>query len=199
MKIFVSIVTWFVAVIACFVAGLLAIPLVPIAVLFAKKVDGISWRLPSWASWLETNDDRDGMLPAGLYEDDIRKTFNRHGWRIASIRWLWRNRAYRFRTIFQFRPNPDTAVVSAVGRKDVGAEGPGFLRVWILDGGQYAFEIYWVKRLYGQRGIRLRIGYKLQPLVRTDRDLWPVSRGTWDKTAWAMPVLFFSPFSKVKG
>lgn len=199
MKLTHCIFTWVIAIFACFIAGLLAIPLVPIAVMFATKVGEGAYRLPYWARWLETNDERDGILPGGLYEPAIRKIYEKSGWRWASIRWLWRNRAYRFNTLFQFRPDPETAVVDARGRLDVGAEGPGFMRAVMWDRGRIAFEVYWVKKLYGNRGIRMRIGYKLQPLIRNDRADWPDTDAAWDKSAWAMPILFFSPFSSVKG
>ena len=86
-------------------ASMLAFVLAPLAVMLARR-DEITekevhsavplYRLPSWASWMETPDDpMRGRLPGGLYEPDIMKVYQRYGWRVAAIAWLWRNRAYR--------------------------------------------------------------------------------------------------------
>jgi hypothetical protein len=204
--VFVSVLRWLYAIALTWCASLLAFPLVPIAVVMARRtphdpadVAQFLWRLPGWARWLETHDEQDGLLPGGLYEPTIRAALDRHGWRWASIRWLWRNRAYRFALNFQFRVDADTAVIDARGRLDVGANGPGMLAVRICDGSRMAFEFYWCRTLYGERGIRFRLGYKLQPLVRTQRDEWPKDDSAWSHSSWAMPVLFFSPFSKMLG
>lgn len=201
-----SIARWLAAIVATRTAGLLAVVLVPVAVMCARQEAtrlsgsrGVYYRLPRWARWLETHDEHDGLLPGGLYEPAIYAAYQRHGWRWASMRWLWRNRAYRYSSRFQFRPNPETAVVHARGRLDVGANGPGFLGVRIDDAGRTAWELYFVMRLFGQRGLRVRLGYKLQPLLRAPRDLWPQLDREWDRTAWAMPVCFVSPWAKVAG
>jgi hypothetical protein len=201
---FHAIIVWLYAIVLTWCASLLAFPLVPIAVAFAARedldVDGLTmqaWRLPRLARWLETHDEHDGLLPGGLYEPTIRAAYDRHGWRWAAIQWLWRNRAYRFASRYQFRVDADTALMDTRGRLDVGANGPGLLIVRLNDAGRQAFEFYYVRRLYGQRGIRLRLGWKLQPLARNTRDDWPAGDAAWSHSSWAMPVLFLSPFSKV--
>lgn len=59
-----------------------------------------AYRLPRWARWLETHDDEYGLLPGGTYEDAIRRAYERRGLWWGSVRWLWRNRAYRFSSRF---------------------------------------------------------------------------------------------------
>jgi hypothetical protein len=107
---------WPVAAVISFAGGLLAFPLAPIAVWRAQPTDHTVWvpwsgkntedvppmpqlqtmyRVPRWLRWLETQDDHDGLLPAGLYEPTILDVYWQWGWRWASIRWLWRNRAFR--------------------------------------------------------------------------------------------------------
>ncbi len=107
---------WPVAAVISFAGGLLAFPLAPIAVWRARPTDRtalVPWsgkntedvpppaqkqtlyRVPRWLRWLETQDDHDGLLPAGLYEPTILDVYWQWGWRWASIRWLWRNRAFR--------------------------------------------------------------------------------------------------------
>jgi len=201
-----SVLRWLGVILVTQLASVLAIPLVPLAVLCARRevvdpggINAVLWRLPRWAAWLETHDEIDGLLPGGMYEPAIAKAYKRHGWRWASVRWLWRNRAYRFTSRFQFCVDADTAIMDARGRLDVGANGPGLLRIRLDDAGRTAWEFYWVRRLYGERGIRLRLGYKLQPLARTPREDWPTGEVEWQRTAIAMPVLFFSPFAKVAG
>ena len=201
-----SIFRWLGAVIITQIAGLLAFPLVPIAVLCARRttidpggLNATLWRLPRWARWRETHADMDGLLPGGLYEPAIAAAYKGHGWRWASMRWLWRNRAYRFTSHFQFRCDPTTAIMDARGRFDVGANGPGLLRVRLDDAGRTAWELYYVRRLWGERGLRIRLGYKLQPLARMPREMWPENPDEWGRTAIALPVLFFSPFAKVAG
>jgi hypothetical protein len=201
-----SILRWAGIIVLTTLASLSAIPLVPIAVLCARRVtidpgglNATLWRLPRWARWLETHDDMDGLLPGGMYESAIANAYKRHGWRWASIRWLWRNRAYRFTARFQFRADADTAIMDARGRFDVGANGPGLLRVRLDDAGRTAWEWYYVRRLWGERGIRVRLGYKLQPLVRTPREMWPDGPHEWARTAIGLPVLFVSPCAKVAG
>lgn len=201
-----SVIRWLFVSIVTTAAGLLAIPLVPIAMAFGHRVEGrapggyaVRWRLPKWARWLETHDENDGLLPGGLYEPAIKKIYNRFGWIVASIVWLWRNRAYRFTSRFQARVNQDTAAIEHKGRIDVGANGPGLLLVRIQDGGRTYWELYWVVRLFGQRGLRVRLGYKLQPLVREPRDSWPKTSLDWSRSSWAMPALYVWPFAKVSG
>lgn len=93
-------------------ASLAALFLVPIAICLAKRkpdapalmVGGSApsieaWRLPKWAAWLETQDDRDGLLPGGLYEPAIFEVYRAKGWRAASRAWLLRNKAYRLSKI----------------------------------------------------------------------------------------------------
>lgn len=108
-------------------AGLLAFPLAPIAVAFAERAgtrdiyagkDGLlmvtvpAYRLPKWASWLETFDDGNGLLPGGTYEAQIRTVYERFGWRVAGVLWLWRNRAYRFRNVFRVDPRASDEFVA---------------------------------------------------------------------------------------
>jgi hypothetical protein len=73
---------------------------VPFALIFAKKTDERNkvWapfrddkfpkqmrRLPSWLKWIETPDDQ--LIPSGLYEDTVLKTYEKYGWFISQ--WVW--------------------------------------------------------------------------------------------------------------
>lgn len=88
----------------CEVVGWLAFPLAPVAVLLAHRNP---WPSPgAWGSgadvprgclrfpfeWLDTPDE---PLPGGMYEPQVRGWYDRYGWRVCAVLWLWRNRAFR--------------------------------------------------------------------------------------------------------
>lgn len=75
--------------------GFLAVPLVPIAVIFANK----QGRLPGVFRWMETHDDLG--WGAGTYESSIKWVYDKLGRRCALIWWLWRNRAYTLRSKYR--------------------------------------------------------------------------------------------------
>jgi hypothetical protein len=94
------------------VVGWSAFVLAPIAVLFARldaepSVGG--WAddltlpttrratLPWGFRWLDAPDDR---LPGGMYEPDVRRWLATYGWRVCSVLWLWRNRAFGLAWVF---------------------------------------------------------------------------------------------------
>lgn len=157
-----TVLAWPPAMLVAFLVGLLAFPVAPIALLFAKTTgaygrlvvgrDGGTAvalrRLPRWARWLETQDDQDGLLPGGLYEPSIREALLKGGWYWASLRWLWRNRAYRvaYKLGFHFdkpvsAPSADELYVTLAqesarealtvcGRVGLALRDGTFLRMW---------------------------------------------------------------------
>lgn len=135
-----TVLAWPVLAIVSFLAGLLAFPLAPLAVMLARPTDRkidvpykqgnsdnpppLPWkhtlyRLPRIFRFLETQDENDGLLPGGLYEPTINDTFWKWGWRWAAIQWLWRNRAFRASHAlgFQFeRPTEYEATIASANR-----------------------------------------------------------------------------------
>ncbi|MEX8520026.1 MAG: hypothetical protein AB3X44_16065 [Leptothrix sp. (in: b-proteobacteria)] len=88
------------------VFGWTALVMAPIAILFAHEEDYVSvggWAddpkaikvkrvtLPAIFAWYDAPDDR---LPGGMYEAEVLGWYQRYGWRVCSVLWMWRNRAF---------------------------------------------------------------------------------------------------------
>lgn len=146
---------------------LLSIPFTPIAVLFADTKNG---RLPWIFRWMETPD---CALPGD--PNHVGKPSTRLGWYWASMRWLWRNPAYRATDWAKFIP----AVVDHApghqtifgfnnvrGDKEI-TETPfrgGYFYAEMDDGVRSVFEFYGLWKWPGiDKCIRLRLGWKLKP------------------------------------
>lgn len=166
--------TWSVFAVAHLCAELAAYVLAPFAVLFARSAGvrvldqgggpGIrAYRVPRWLRWLETHDDHDGLLPGGLYEPTVRRIYQRLGWRVASLYWLWRNTAYRYRATMavaipgRFEHENGWEVTDTTNRTGR----------WIViqDPLDSAIAFEW-RRQYGP--IELRAGWKLADLTDGD-------------------------------
>lgn len=118
----------------CAVAGWLAFPLAPVALLFAvhyktpwegsfgsgTDINRLRLRWPF--RWLDTPNE---PLPGGFYEERVRRDFARHGWYWTSVRWLWRHRALRL--AFRFGHFVDEYMVVREGHV---VHLPGDVRVW---------------------------------------------------------------------
>lgn len=180
---------WPLIITACKAAELAAVILAPFVVPFADKYSG---RLPRGFRWLETPDD---PLPGGQYEPQVRKVYDRFGFYVGSVYWLWRNRAYRFAQQFAYRPRVflkpggrlevDGYYIGALNVGDDEGDREGVCRFYAGD----AWEFYKVKRLFGDFGYRIRCGWKLAPFFRTPFLEWPYDL---EKTAWGLPVLHVS-------
>lgn len=178
-----------------FWAGFAALFAVPFAVLRAQRqtlndVDSVTierylqilhelprkgiWRLRKNQQWLETSDEP--FLPAGLYEPDIKRVYDRFGWKIAAIWWLWRNRAYghamreRLQDVRQLRYVP-----SGNGRMEPFTPGEWFCEVYneagILVGFEYSYT--W-KSWFGRHG-QYRAGWAIRRFADASigQDTWP--------------------------
>lgn len=146
---------------------LLSIPLTPIAVLLADTKNGrLSWIF----RWMETPD---CALPGD--PNHVGKPSTRLGWYWASMRWLWRNPAYRATDWAKFIP----AVVDHApghqtifgfnnvrGDKEI-TETPfrgGYFYAEMDDGVRSVFEFYGLWKWPGiDKCVRLRLGWKLKP------------------------------------
>jgi hypothetical protein len=118
----------------CEVAGWMAIPLVPFALLFAvhyktpwegsfgsgANIKRLRLRWPF--RWLDTPNE---PLPGGFYEERVRLDYLRHGWYRTSMLWLWRHRALRF--AFRFGIFVDAYLPAQEGHA---VHLPGDVRVW---------------------------------------------------------------------
>ncbi len=146
------------------IAKILALPLVPIAVLFADK-DG---RLPYYLRWLETHDDLGWM--AGYYEPDIKKWYDNYGERIALIMWLWRNRAYTLGNYWRCSPNWNTARFKSYGTKEVFKNPNSWWLGTVRYDRKWFFEFSFAISVFGKFNIGLRSGWKLIPFFVMDRE-----------------------------
>jgi hypothetical protein len=118
----------------CEVAGWMAFPLVPIALLFAvhyktpwegsfgsgASINRLRLRWPF--RWLDTPNE---PLPGGFHEERVRLDYRRHGWYRTSLHWLWRHRALRL--AFRFGIFVDAYLAAQEGRA---VHLPGDVRVW---------------------------------------------------------------------
>ena len=142
----------------CWLAMLVAYPLVPVAVAFATA-DG---RLPWWAWWLETHDNPGWQGP-------LSERYPATRWGL--VRWLWRNKAYALRDLYRAEVDVDTPR-SQRGSIVPAEIGPSWwlgriCRYWELELslGLYAFRIY------------LRAGWKLKPYFLGHRPTGPTATG----------------------
>jgi hypothetical protein len=181
--------TWLPIILACKLAELAAIVLAPFVVPFADKYSG---RLPRGFRWMETPDD---PLPGGQYEPQVKRIYDRFGFYVGSVYWLWRNRAYTFARRWAFQPRVflkpggryvlDGIYLGELHVGDDAGDREGVCRFYA--GG--CWEFYKVKRLVADFGYRIRCGWKLAPFFRTEFESWP---DDLEKTAWGMPVLHVS-------
>lgn len=202
------------------VIGLLSVVVTPFAVFFARRLNGLDtiegndavkgpwkvivprFKLPSWAAWLETPDDRGGLLPAGMYEEKIRLIYQDRGWYRAAVRWLWRNRAYRLsQKLRPFELADALYALVVVGSKDLDEDsksptptGWAIYAIYNHDKLPLAGELYVVWRyLKTNRALKIRFGVTAQPFVRNAPNVWPRD----DKTAWGQPRFSINPIYKV--
>jgi hypothetical protein len=158
----------------------------PEGAVFSPGAGGIQrlYRLPRWAAWLETFDEHDGRLPAGLYERQVRWVHERLGWRVAALYWLTRNTAYRLRTRWQYHTAPgDALTTGGEGRMEPFRAGVWWCVAWRnryvhnpllelietpprVDAVPVAFElsITWPWPLV-RKAAQVRLGWKLRPLA----------------------------------
>lgn len=172
---------WPFVIVADLAASLAAVFLAPFAAMVANKTRGT---LPVGLRWMETPD---CPLPGDLREPQVAAVYQRFGWRACAAYWLARNKAYAFSMRFAFRP-ADADDRWYHGEPRVGDDiGQPHGWCWFAIGS--AREFYMVRRLVGNIGIRVRVGYKLQPFFTTPLDQWP---SDWSRSPWGMPVLHLS-------
>lgn len=136
-------------------AEVLAIPLVPVAVVRADP----SGRLPGWARWLETHDH-----PG--WEGPLSEGYPATRWGL--VRWLWRNRAYRLSNAWRCSPDYSTMSMSERGTRNPRKHAPAWWLGTITDGGRWWFELAMAARLRWF-DVELRAGWKLLPLFDGER------------------------------
>jgi hypothetical protein len=143
------------------------------------------YRLRPNQRWMETNDDP--YLPAGLYEADIRRIYDRFGWQAAGYVWLgWRNRAYSVAARYQFR-HGEGVEYRTFG---VGSMEPFVAGQWLClacrDGVPEAFEYSrtWDYRLIRSKVGQYREGWKLRPLAEGDRPQGRTATGILQLPSW---------------
>ncbi|WP_227461728.1 DUF7338 family protein [Cupriavidus pauculus] len=148
------------------VAELASVPLTPFVCLFADQVSG---RLPNGVRWMETWDAPLPGFPASQgFTMTAPTTWRGFYWQ--SVRWLWRNRAYRF-TTFNVGTVTDAdptswwyfgqmqTVISDLQRES------GIVGVYYGLDGTFAWEIGyghampWGKKLDYRAGYKLRAGW----------------------------------------
>jgi hypothetical protein len=86
--------------------GWSAFVVAPFAILFAYEEGYVSvggWAddpkaikvrrvtLPPYFEWYDSPDDR---LPGGMYEPQVLGWYQKYGWRVCSVLWMWRNRMF---------------------------------------------------------------------------------------------------------
>lgn len=147
--------------------------LAPFVVLAADKFTG---RLPRPFWWMETPDVR---LPGDMAEKAVFSLYKRFGWYLTSLYWVgWRNRAYGLSSALAFKPDRGMPM-KWWGLRDISDDGPN--RGWAFFRIGPAWEFYAV--LGRKLGLRVRVGYKLQPFFQND---------DWSNPLWGMPVLHIS-------
>ncbi len=149
--------------VANWLAAILALPLVPIAVRFADPLG----RLPKGLQWLETPDALG--WGAGTYEPSINKVYQKHGKRIALIWWLWRNRAYSFAHRFQCRPDFSQCVMRSYGTPGVFKHAPSWWFGTIKQGDKWYFEFAAAVPIGKLFVLGTRCGWKLLPFFQGHR------------------------------
>ena len=150
-----------------------AVFLSPIACAFADKYTG---RLPKVFAWMETPDNR---LPGDLNEPTVKAIYDRCGFYLTSVYWLgWRNKAYGLSSRLRFVADRSMPM-SFTGNPNVSDDTAERGWCWYRIGP--AREFYAV---YGKHfGIRIRLGYKLQPYFTSD---------DWDNPVFGQPVIHLS-------
>jgi hypothetical protein len=154
------------------VASLLAPVVVPFALIFTSKE---SRHLPRLFQWWDTPDQE---LPGDLNKPLIKKRYEKRGFFLTSWYWLgWRNRAYGLSRVLGLQLE-EPIVVTTNGifpSDDTEVRGTG--KHTITCAGRRYWEVYGV---YGTAkfGLRVRFGWKLQPLVQR-----PVEEWSQDKSA----------------
>lgn len=131
----------------CFVAELLAYPVVPVAVAFATA-DG---RLPRWARWWETHD-------ALGWRGPLSEGYPATRWGL--VRWLWRNKAYTLRWRYRALPDYASMILHDSGPRTRPFWGVGVYRIVVLDKNNRWW--YWRMSLgFGLFSIYINAGWKL--------------------------------------
>lgn len=143
-----------------YLVTLLAYPLAPLAALLADA----NGRLPKGLQWLETHDNVGWAGPAS---ESLPQT------RLGLCRWLWRNKAYRFRNKFRADPTETELMYNYVEGVEP-LPGTGFY--W----GYYKVGQWW-EREYGWAFKRfklyVRIGWKIKPYIMGHRPDGPTATG----------------------
>lgn len=164
---------WILITIYAIATTLLAVLITPIVVPFADIKTG---RMPWLFRWMETPD---VLLPGDPHH--VGTPTSILGWYWTSMRWLWRNPAYRatdFATfippIVDHSPAHQTIYGFRVGSGDKTiTETPfkgGYFYAEMSDGVQHVFEFYWLwKWPSSNHCIRLRCGWKLKPWYQGKR------------------------------
>jgi hypothetical protein len=174
--------------------------------------------------WLETQDDP--LLPAGLYEAQVRWLYERLGWAPAAYYWLGlRNRAYSVAHRFRFWHRVERTEYRVFGDGSMQPFVPGeWLCVALVDGEPRAFEYSrtWdytargeVHRrgpveealamlvsavgLAGKRGGQYRMGWKLRPLARAAAGLEPWPDPTAPSAIGQLQVPSWRPLQSLEG
>ena len=157
MRKLVTIIKFFLFTLVEWVFNLLALPVVPIAVMLADE----EGRLPKFLRWFETPDALG--WGAGTYEPAIKKVYDERGKRVALIMWLWRNRAYGLSSKWSARPNYDTMVMKSYGTQGVFRNAPAWWLGTITDGDKWWFEFSFAVRFGNLFVLGFRNGWKLLP------------------------------------
>lgn len=179
---------WLLISIYAIVTTLLAMVLTPFVVLFANRKTG---RLPWPFHWMETPD---VPLPGDPNVVGVPTTVI--GWYWASMRWLWRNPAYRATDRFKFIPipwqgklPPDYPCGSHSGNPAI-TEAPfvgGYFYATMRNDKCRVFNYYWLWKWPGiNKCIRLQIGWKLKP--------WFAGKPYVPTDVDGMHVISFNPF-----
>lgn len=157
MRKFATVVGLFLFTIVEWVFNILALPIVPLAVLLADD----QGRLPTLFRWFETPDDLG--WGAGTYEPAIKSVYDRYGKRVALVVWLWRNRAYGLSAKWRATPNYDTMVMKSYGTQGVFRNAPAWWVGTITDGDRWWFEFSAALRFGDLFVFGFRTGWKLLP------------------------------------
>ena len=175
---------YFLSTLVSWIIGLASVVIVPIAIPLRNRTTGHLRKLFYW--W----DTPDQALPGDLNKPLIAAMFKKHGFFLTSYYWLaWRNRAYGFSRTCGVRDWLD-ATLTTNGRypsDDTSERGTGRYSLTTATGRRY-WELYGV---YGSDtfGIRIRFGWKLQPLFQSSREQWPQ---LFEKTATGSRVFHIS-------
>lgn len=158
----------------CFSASMLAVILAPFVVPFADKYSGT---LPKGFRWMETFDQ---PLPGDMNEPQVKWVYEKLGWYVSSVHWLWRNKAYGVSKLWRAQINElSKAKFHIKGNRD-----KGFYLITVEDDLNWWFEFRFSLPLKWFKLV-LRAGWKLTPYL--DRN--GVDYKNWDKTNAGIQVL----------